>query len=119
MTLIYRRNVGSKKKSPINSCALVSSFDSVVEGFLIDGKNLFETPEYQHYQSDPSCLILKDLYDKIENYYFDIEKIKKSLAEEQLLNDQEWIEIQKLAKKALINLKIFKDNINSKNGEQK
>lgn len=100
-----------KKKPPI------SSFDSVVEGFIIDARELFETPEYKKYASESACLLAKELYSKLEKYYFDIESVKKSLFEEQLLNDREWIEIQKLSKKTMDDLRVFRNRLKNKNGE--
>lgn len=100
-----------RKKPP------TGSFDSVVEGFIVDARELFETHEYQQYANDDACLVVKELYNKIEKYYFDVESVKKSLSEEQLLNDREWIEIQRLSKKAMDDLEDFKNRLQSKNGE--
>lgn len=116
--LVWLSNPNLQSKSWFKKKTPISSFDSVVEGFIIDAKELFETTEYKQYASDTACLLLKELYNKLEKYYFNIESVKKSLSEEQLLNDREWIEIQKLSKKTMDNLRIFKNRLKNKNGER-
>lgn len=106
-----QRNSWFKKNPPI------SSFDDVVEGFIADVKELLTTPEYEHYANDPACLLLKELYQKVEKYYFNIESVQRSLSEEQLLNDREWIEIQELAKGTTDGLLVFINRLQNNNGK--
>lgn len=56
-----------------------STFDEVVEGFMADVEDLFETKEYKYFANKPACILLKELHQKVETYDFDMDSVVKKV----------------------------------------